>query len=87
MTRLLQVPTSPPSEVKKGFIGLRLSYELNNMCLANMNMACCFLLKLQVIETSFKERYIIIRDEIIGKGVQFILVVAITIISTMTGTY
>ncbi len=66
---------------------MRLSYELNNMRLANMNMACCFLLKLQVMETYFKERYIIIGNEIIGRGVQFILVVAVTIISTMIRTY
>ncbi len=54
------------------------------MHLVNMNMACYFWLKLQVIETSFKERYIIIRDEIVRRGVQFISVVAVTIISTMT---
>ncbi len=45
---------------------------------------CCFWLKLQVIETFFKERHIIIRDEIVGGGVQIISVVAVTIISTMT---
>jgi hypothetical protein len=50
-----------------------------------MNMACCFWLKLQVIETFFKERHIIIGDEIVGGGVQIISIVAITIISTMTG--
>jgi hypothetical protein len=35
----------------------------------NMNMACCFWLRLQAIETSFKEGYIIRGDEITRRGV------------------
>jgi hypothetical protein len=54
-----------PSE--KGFVGVRLSYELSNMCPTNMNMAYIFWLRLQAIETSFKEVYIIKGDEI-GRG-------------------
>ncbi len=49
-------------------------------------MACCLWLILQAFKTSFKEGYIMIGNEIVGRGIQFILVVAITIISTMTGT-
>jgi len=54
-----------PSE--KGFVGVRLSYELSNMCPTNMNMACCFWLRLQAIKTAFKEGYIIRGDET-GRG-------------------
>jgi hypothetical protein len=50
--------------VKKGSIGVELSYELSNMRPTNMNMACCFWLKLQTIETFVEKRYIIKRDEI-----------------------
>ncbi len=67
------------------FVGIKLSYELNNMRLVNMNMACCFCLRLQIIKTSFKEGYIIIGDEIVGSGIQFILVEVVTIISIVTG--
>jgi hypothetical protein len=68
MARLLPILASPPSQTKKGFVG-RLSYELNNMCLANMNMACFFCLILQAIETSFNEGCIIKGDEITRGGV------------------
>ncbi len=64
MTRLLLVLTSPLSQVKKGSIGVELSYELSNMRSINMNMACCFWLRLQAIETSVEKRYIIKGDEI-----------------------
>jgi hypothetical protein len=50
--------------VKKGSIGVELSYELSNMRSINMNMACCFWLRLQAIETSVEKRYIIKGDEI-----------------------
>jgi hypothetical protein len=55
---------------KKGSVSIGLSYELGNMHLANLNMTCCFWLRLQAIETSFKERYIIRGDEIVGGGVR-----------------
>ncbi len=64
MTRLVLVLASPLSQVKKGSIGVELSYELSNMRPTNMNMACCFWLKLQTIETFVEKRYIIKRDEI-----------------------
>jgi hypothetical protein len=67
MTQLFLVPTSPLSHAQKGFIGVRLSYELNNMHPTNMNMACCFWLRLQAIQTSFKGGYII-RGGKISKG-------------------
>jgi hypothetical protein len=69
MTQLLLVPTSPPSHAKKCFVGVGLSYELSNMHFTNMNMACCFWLRLQAIETPFKEGYIIRGDEIVKGGV------------------
>jgi hypothetical protein len=80
----LLVPASPPRQVKKVSIDIRLSYELSNMHLVNMNMTFCFCLRLQTIKTSFKKGYIKIGDEIVGRGIQFILIVAATIISTMT---
>jgi hypothetical protein len=69
MTQPLLVPTSSASHAKKGFVGVGLSYELSNMHLTNMNMACYFWLILQANETPFKERYIIKGDEIVGGGV------------------
>ncbi len=44
MTWLLPILASPPSHAKNGFVGVGLSYELSNMRLTIMNMACCFLL-------------------------------------------
>jgi hypothetical protein len=55
--------------VKKGSIGVELSYELNNMRSTNMNVACCIWLRLQAIETSVKKRYIIKGDEITRRDV------------------
>jgi len=69
MTWLLLVLTFPPSQVKKRFVGMRLSYKLSNMRLADINMACCFWLRLQTIKTSFKKGSIIIGNDIVGSGI------------------
>jgi hypothetical protein len=69
MTQLLPVLASPLSQVKKGSIGVELSYELSNMCSINMYMACCFWSRLQAIETSVKKIYIIKGDEITRRDV------------------
>jgi hypothetical protein len=72
MTWFLLIPASPPSHAKKGYISTGLSYELNNMRPTNMNMAFCFWLRLQAIETFFKEGYNIRGNEIVRGGVQSI---------------
>ncbi len=54
-----------PSE--KGFVVVRLSYELSKHVPHQHEHGMLLLVKLQAIETSFKERYIIRGDEI-GRG-------------------
>ncbi len=82
MTWLLPIPASPQSQAKKSSISVKLSWV--NMCPTNMNMACCFWLRLKENETSFKEQCILRGDEITRKGVQSIWIVVVTIISIVT---